>query len=88
MSDVIRNHKRGQMKVRWPGAFDVVKEFGCGLPNVEATTRYDGAPVLKAQAGAALIDALKDLGLLPPWANTQHCRASRVGADFEHGDVV
>lgn len=48
MSDVTRNRKRGQMKVRWPGAFDVVKELGCGLPNVEATTRYDGAPVLKA----------------------------------------
>jgi hypothetical protein len=36
------------MKARWPGAFDVVKELGCSLPNVEATTRYDGAPVLKA----------------------------------------
>jgi len=36
------------MKVKWPGAFDVVKELGCSLPNVEATTRYDGAPVLKA----------------------------------------
>jgi hypothetical protein len=36
------------MKVRWPGAFDVVKELGCGLPNVEATTRYDGSPALKA----------------------------------------
>ena len=36
------------MKVRWLGAFDVVKELGCNLPHVEATTRYDGAPVLKA----------------------------------------
>jgi hypothetical protein len=36
------------MKVRWPAAFDVVKELGCTLPNVEAATRYDGAPVLKA----------------------------------------
>jgi hypothetical protein len=48
MSEVIRNRKRGRVKVRWPGAFDVVKELGCSLPNVEATTRYDGAPVLKA----------------------------------------
>src|SRR5580692_9832460 len=48
MSEVIRNRKQGRMKVRWPGAFDVVKELGCSLPNVEATTRYDGAPVLKA----------------------------------------
>jgi hypothetical protein len=48
MSEVIRSPKRGQMKVRWPRAFDVVRELGCSLPNVEATTRYDGAPVLKA----------------------------------------
>jgi hypothetical protein len=48
MSEVIRNRKRGQLKVRWPGAFDVVKELGCNLPNVEATTRYGGSPVLKA----------------------------------------
>jgi len=48
MSEVIRNRKRGQLKVRWPGAFDVVKELGCTLPNVEATTRYGGSPVLKA----------------------------------------
>ena len=48
MSELIRNRKRGQMKVRLPGAFDVVKELGCSLPNVEATTRYDGSPVLKA----------------------------------------
>ena len=48
MSEVIRNRKRGQIKVLWPGAFDVVKELGCSLPNVEATTRYDGSPVLKA----------------------------------------
>jgi len=27
--------------------FDIVKELGCSLPNVEATTRYDGSPVLK-----------------------------------------
>ena len=36
------------MKVTWPGAFDVVRELGCSLPNVEATIRYDGSPVLKA----------------------------------------
>jgi len=48
MSELIRNRKRGQMKVRLPSAFDVVKELGCSLPNVEATTRYDGSPVLKA----------------------------------------
>ena len=27
--------------------FDIVKELGCSFPNVEATTRYDGSPVLK-----------------------------------------
>src|SRR5215469_7056619 len=48
MSEVIRNRKRGQLKVRWPGAFEVVKELGCTLPNVDATTRYGGSPVLKA----------------------------------------
>jgi hypothetical protein len=47
MSEVVRNLKRGQMKTTWPAAFDVVKELGCNLPNVEATTRYDGSPVLK-----------------------------------------
>ena len=36
------------MKARRPGGFDIVKELGCSLPNVEATTRYDGSPVLKA----------------------------------------
>jgi hypothetical protein len=35
------------MKTRWPDAFDIVKELGCSLPNVEATTRYDGSPVLE-----------------------------------------
>jgi hypothetical protein len=29
-------------------AFDVVKAVGLSLPNVEATIRYDGSPVLKA----------------------------------------
>jgi hypothetical protein len=36
------------MTLRWPGAFEVVKELGCSLPNVEVTTRYDGSPVLKS----------------------------------------
>jgi len=35
------------MKARWPATFDIVKELGCSLPNVEATTRYDWAPVPK-----------------------------------------
>jgi hypothetical protein len=38
------------MRARWPNAFDIVKELGCSLPNVEATTRYDGSPVLKAHS--------------------------------------
>jgi hypothetical protein len=46
------------MTVRWPGAFDVVWELGCSLPNVEVGTRYDGALVLKAHgvfmAGVAM----------------------------------
>jgi hypothetical protein len=28
-------------------AFEVVRIVGCGLPDVEATTKYDGSPVLK-----------------------------------------
>jgi hypothetical protein len=35
------------MKARWPGAFDIAKELGGSSPNVEATTKYDGSPVLK-----------------------------------------
>lgn len=46
------------MKARWPDAFDIVKKLGCSLPNVEATTTYDGAPVLKVhgvfRAGLAM----------------------------------
>ena len=30
------------------GSFDAVRAVGLTLPGVEATTRYDGAPVLKA----------------------------------------
>jgi hypothetical protein len=37
------------MKAPWPDAFDIVKELGCGLPNVEATAKYDGSPVLKVR---------------------------------------
>jgi hypothetical protein len=48
MSEAIRNSKQGRMNVRWAQVFNVVKELGCSLPNVEATTRYDGSPVLKA----------------------------------------
>jgi hypothetical protein len=32
---------------RQPSAFDVVRTIGLTLPDVEAVTRYDGAPVLK-----------------------------------------
>ena len=28
-------------------AFDIVRELGCRLPNVEAATKYDGSPMLK-----------------------------------------
>jgi hypothetical protein len=55
------------MKVRWPDAFDVVKEIGCSLPYVEAATRYDGAPVVKAHglflAGLAM-HASAEAGIL------------------------
>jgi hypothetical protein len=39
------NRKRTEDK-RAP-AFDVVRSIGLGLPDVEATTKYDGSPVLK-----------------------------------------
>ena len=35
------------MNAKSPHAFDIVRELGCTLPNVEATTKYDGSPVLK-----------------------------------------
>jgi hypothetical protein len=47
MSKEIRKLKRGQTEGRWPDAFNIVKELGCSLPNVEVTTKYDGSPVLK-----------------------------------------
>ena len=43
------------MQAKRRHAFDVVKEPGCSLPNVEATVRYDGSPVLKVK-GAFLAD--------------------------------
>ena len=30
-----------------PNAFEIVRAVGLTLPNVEATTKYDGSPVLK-----------------------------------------
>lgn len=40
------------------GAFEIVKKVGLALPSVEATTKYDGSPVLKAggsfMAGVAM----------------------------------
>jgi hypothetical protein len=48
MSEVISKSQAGPGEGMMPSAFDVVKELGCSLPNVEATTRYDGTPVLKA----------------------------------------
>lgn len=47
MLKAIRKLSRGPIKVESPKAFDIVKELGCRLPNVEATTKYDGSPVLK-----------------------------------------
>jgi hypothetical protein len=55
------------MKARWPDAFDIVNELGCSLPDVEATTKFDGAPVLKVHgvfmAGLAM-HASAELGTL------------------------
>ena len=39
--------KRGPAKQLLTGAFDIVKSVGLALPDVEATTKYDGSPVLK-----------------------------------------
>ena len=46
MSNSIQNRSRGQIKAGSSDAFDIVKELGCRLPNVEATTKYDGSPAL------------------------------------------
>ena len=32
---------------RLTNAFDIVRKVGLSLPDVEATTKYDGSPVLK-----------------------------------------
>jgi len=39
--------KRGPAKQRMTGAFDIVRNVGLALPDVEATTKYDGSPGLK-----------------------------------------
>jgi hypothetical protein len=39
--------KRRPDKQRVTGAFDTVRTIGLTLPQVEATTKYDGSPVLK-----------------------------------------
>jgi hypothetical protein len=39
--------KRGPAKQLLTGAFDIVKSVGLALPDVEATTKYDGSPVMK-----------------------------------------
>jgi hypothetical protein len=36
-----------QIEVRSLDAFEIVQKLGLRLPNVEATTKYDGSPVLK-----------------------------------------
>src|SRR4051794_6852931 len=47
MSKELRSRRRGHTNSRWSDAFDIVKELGCNLPNVEATTKYDASPVLR-----------------------------------------
>ena len=47
MSETGPDRKQRQMKGNLPEAFEVVRYVGCNLPNVEATTKYDGSPVLK-----------------------------------------
>jgi len=39
--------KRRPAKQLLKGAFDIVRTVGLSLPDVEATTKYDGSPVLK-----------------------------------------
>ena len=39
--------KRRPKKQKPAGAFEIVTTVGLGLPDVEATTKYDGSPVLK-----------------------------------------
>jgi hypothetical protein len=47
MSETDPHRKGRQMKGKSMDPFDVVRDVGCQLPNVEATTKYDGSPVLK-----------------------------------------
>jgi hypothetical protein len=47
MSETDPDQKRRQMKSKLTDPFEVVRDVGCNLPNVEATTKYDGSPVLK-----------------------------------------
>ena len=50
------NRKPARQRVT--GAFDIVRTVGLTLPGVEATTKYDGSPVLKVKgvfmAGVAM----------------------------------
>src|SRR3981189_69100 len=39
--------KRRRAEQLLKGAFDIVRTVGLALPDVEATTKYDGSPVLK-----------------------------------------
>jgi hypothetical protein len=41
--------KRRPDNQRVTGAFDIVRTVGLALPEVEATTKYDGSPVLKVE---------------------------------------
>src|SRR4051812_13145924 len=40
--------KRSATTPKGRGAFDTVRAVGLALPDVEAATKYDGSPVLKA----------------------------------------
>ena len=39
--------KRRPIRQKPPDVFEIVRTVGLALPDVEATTRYDGSPVLK-----------------------------------------
>ena len=47
------------------GAFLRVEEIGVTFPDVEAVTRYDGSPVLKA--GGVFMGATKNSGYIAVW---------------------
>lgn len=38
---------KGSLRNPTPAAFEMVKAVGLALPDVEATTKYDGTPILK-----------------------------------------